>query len=172
MLLVGRVAERDVARVSRAERAEATLLDGTVVAGRVSFVGSRNDTATRTYPVEIEVANPEYLIRSGITSSIRIPVDTVNAHRVSAALLTLDDAGNIGLRTVNGSQRVDFHRVEILGDEDGDVWITGLPEVATVITVGHELVVPGERVDVQLEASRDDGAGSHAARDRGARATQ
>jgi hypothetical protein len=35
------------------------------------------------------------------------------------------------------------------------VWVSGLPEVATVITVGQELVVPGERVDVTFEAGSE-----------------
>jgi membrane fusion protein, multidrug efflux system len=151
LLLVGRVAERDVTSVALASEAEATLLDGRQVSGRVAFVGSRSDTATRTYPVEIEIDNPDYLIRSGVTAHIRIPVETISAHRVSAALLALDDSGRLGIRTLNGNDRVEFNLVEILGDDGDSIWVAGLPRVATVITVGQELVIPGERVRVSFD---------------------
>jgi multidrug efflux system membrane fusion protein len=42
--------------------------------------------------------------------------------------------------------------VKVLKSEAGGVWVTGLPEVATVITVGQEMVVAGEVVDVVYEA--------------------
>jgi membrane fusion protein, multidrug efflux system len=162
MLLVARVPERDVGQVARATHATATLLDGRTVRGQVTFVGSRSDTATRTYPVEIQVDNPDFEIRSGVTAQITVPVDSIMAHRVSPALLTLDDAGRMGIRILNGDNRVEFHNVEILGDDAGDIWIAGLPEIATVITVGQELVVPGERVQVTYE----DGDSRRAASDR------
>jgi membrane fusion protein, multidrug efflux system len=165
MLLVGRVAERDVAQVARASRAEATLLDGTPVSGQISFVGSRSDASTRTFPVEITVANPHFQLRSGVTAHIRIPGDAVLAHKVSSALLSLDDDGRVGIRTLNGRDRVEFHHVVILGDDDGDVWVVGLPEAATVITVGQELVVPGQQVLVSYEETDSGSAvADHAAR--------
>ena len=37
-----------------------------------------------------------------------------------------------------------------MSDDDHGVWVTGLPDVATIITVGQELVVHGEVVDAVL----------------------
>jgi multidrug efflux system membrane fusion protein len=151
MLLVGRVAERDVVRLSVGAQAHGTLIDGTTVGGRVTFVGQQSDVATRTYPIEVEVANSDYRLRSGITTQIRIPVRTVPAHRISSALLALDDSGRVGVRTVDREGLVEFHNVEILAEDSGAVWVSGLPEVTTLITVGQELVVPKQRVDVDYE---------------------
>jgi multidrug efflux system membrane fusion protein len=47
---------------------------------------------------------------------------------------------------------VAFHPVDILAEDGGAVWVSGLPEVTTLITVGQELVVPGQRVEVDYEA--------------------
>lgn len=153
MLLVGRVAEREVGRIEVGMPARGTLINGKTASGRVTFVGKRSDQATRTYPIEVEVANPDFSLRSGITTEIAIPVDVALAHRISPSLLALDDAGDIGVRTVDVDQRVEFHQVEILADDGGAIWVRGLPEVATLITVGQELVVPGEKVASVRELS-------------------
>ena len=92
-------------------------------------------------------------MRSGVTTQIAIPVDTVMAHRISPALLALDDEGRVGVRTLDGDNRVVFNLVKIIHDEGGAVWISGLPETATLITVGQELVVPRQQVDVVFETS-------------------
>lgn len=155
MLLVGRIAERDVRDIEVGAAATATLIDGTSLMGQVSFVGRQSDDATRTYPIEIEVPNPDYRIRSGITAQIAIPTATVLAHLVSPALLALDDQGGLGLRTIDDDLRVVFNSVELLAEENGHVWVSGLPEVITLITVGQELVVPGQRVEVDYERSSE-----------------
>lgn len=155
MLLAGRVSERDVHSVVLGGQAEGALASGERVTGTVTFVGKQSDPATRTYPVEVQVPNPGYRLRSGITTEIFLPIGTQLAHKVSPSLLALDDAGRIGLRTLDAENRVEFHLVQVIGDDAGAVWVSGLPEVATLITVGQELVVPGERVDVTFEATTD-----------------
>ncbi len=155
MLLTGRVAERDVSRLNKGITATGTLIDGTTISGGITFIGNKADPDTRTYAVEVEVPNPDYTLRSGITTEIRIPVESHMAQRVSPALLTLDDSGDIGIRTLNADNRVEFHKVEILRDDGKGIWVSGLPSVATLITVGQELVVPGEEVDVTFEASEE-----------------
>lgn len=152
MLLVGRVAEKDVHLLKVEQPVTGVLSDGSTIEGPVSFIGAQSDPATRTYAVEIEVPNESYELRSGLTTEIRIPVAEVLAHKISPALFALDDAGKIGVRTVNDDGVVEFHHVTIVRDETDGVWVSGLPVVATLITVGQELVVPGEIVEVDFEA--------------------
>ena len=64
--------------------------------GKLSFIGKQSDPVTRTYPVEITVANADYSLRSGLTVNIRVGLDEVLAHRVSPSLLTLSDDGDNG----------------------------------------------------------------------------
>lgn len=147
MLLVGRVSEQDVINLRVGQLATGYLRNGTSVTGPVTFIGQLTDPTTRTYAVEIELANPDRSLRSGITTEIHIPVETVLAQKISPALISLDDAGEIGIRTVNKSNIVEFHHVEILADASDGIWVHGLPNRAGVITVGQELVTAGERVD-------------------------
>ena len=151
MLLVGQITERDVARIRVGEQAFGELATGERLSGSIGFIGQQADPTTRTYRVEIEVPNADYALRSGITADILIAAETSPAHHVSPALFALDDEGAVGIRLVDGNDRVAFRRVEILRDEAEGVWVTGLPEVATIITVGHEFVVPGEALDIDFE---------------------
>ena len=154
MLLVGQLMEKDIARIRVGERAFGELATGERLTGSIGFIGQQADPATRTYRVEVEVPNPDYALRSGITTDLLIAAETAPAHHVSPALFGLDDAGAVGVRTLDADNRVEFNRVTILRDDAEGVWITGLPDVATLITVGHEFVVPGERVDVDFEPTR------------------
>lgn len=86
-----------------------------------------------------------------MSAQIRLPVRTVLAHQISPALLALDTEGGIGLRTLSEDNIVEWHAVEIVGDDDDGAWVTGLPDVARVITVGQELVVAGDEVDAVYE---------------------
>jgi len=147
MLLTGRISERDVIDLQVGQQALGFLSNGSQVAGPVSFIGQQSDPVTRTYPVEIELPNTDASLRSGITTRIEIPVEQVMAHKVTPALLGLDDAGNLGIRTINDDYIVEFHPVAILADTTDGVWVTGLPNRVGVITVGQELVTAGERVE-------------------------
>lgn len=165
MLLVGGISERDVPRFDVGSAASGRLATGETVAGVVSFVGHQADVGTRTYRVEVTVPNKDYALRSGVTTAIAIDVGEMTAHKVSPALLALDDDGTVGLRIVDAEDRVRFVAVDVVADDEDGVWVRGLPPVATVITVGHQYVVDGELVVVQLEGV---GASSAAERDRDA----
>ena len=117
------------------------------IQGVVSFIGMQSDPSTRTYPVEITVENADYSIRSGLTVSVKIALDEVQAHQVSPALFTLNDVGDIGVKTVDENKRVVFHKVRIIEDGIGGVWVAGLPEATHLITVGQEFVSAGEVVE-------------------------
>ena len=153
MLLVGRVSEQEVAELTVGQEAIGYLRNGVSVRGPVSFIGQQNDPTTRTYEIEIELANPQQSIRSGITTEIHIPVESVLAQKVSPALFSLDDNGGVGIRTINEDNIVEFHPVSILSDAVDGVWVSGLPNRAGVITVGQELVTAGERVDPVFQGS-------------------
>ena len=93
MLLVGRVPERDVLRVLPGQPATGLLSDGTQVSGQIRFVGQQSDPETRSYALEVQIPNPDYRLRSGVSTDIVIPVAEVMAQKVSPALFALNDAG-------------------------------------------------------------------------------
>ena len=144
-LAVGAVSERDVSQVKVGEPADATLVTGETVQGRVYFVASKADTTTRTFRIEIELPNPDAKLRDGVSADIQIPVKELRAAKISPGILVLDDNGVVGVRTVeNGTVR--FKPVEIVSDGPDGMWVTGIPDGTTIITVGQEFVSEGSRV--------------------------
>ena len=151
MLLVGRVSETEVHRFEVGAAASGRLATGAPIAGPVSFIGRQADPGTRTYRVEVTLPNPDYALRSGLTAQFEVTFGETLVHKVSPALLVLDDAGRVGLRIVEAGDTVAYAHVDIVDDGDDGVWVAGLPRRATVITVGHQFVVAGDRVRVDLE---------------------
>ncbi len=153
ILLIGQVAERDIGKLQIGAVGRAELIDGSVVEGRVRFIATTAQRETRTFRVELEAPNPTHRLRDGITADIRFQAETVPAHFVSPALLTLDNQGRIGVRAVDAAGKVTFWPAEVIGDAADGVWLTGLPERLTLITVGQEFVRAGDKVRTVREAA-------------------
>ena len=147
MLFVGNVTENERRFLKTGQVAQATLSTGEVIEGEVTFVAKTAEESTRTYRINIEVENEDFHIPSGLTAQIRIPVETIQAQKISPALLVLDDEGQLGVRGINAENIVQFYPVEVVSDEADGIWVSGLPEVAQLIVVGQQLVVSGQRVD-------------------------
>lgn len=147
MLVSADVTETEVESLRLGGRVSARTSTGREIEGVVTFIGKQSDPVTRTYAVEITVENPDYSIRSGLTVNVRFGLGEVQAHRISPALFTLDDQGEMGVRTIDKSNRVKFHTVRIIEDGPEGVWITGLPRTTRLITVGQEFVSAGQLVE-------------------------
>lgn len=146
------ISEFDARYVQVGDAGAARLATGEQVSGRIRYVAPVADEATRTYTVELEVDNGDGRLRAGGTAELLIPAELVSAHRISPSLLTLDDAGNIGIKLVGDQGRVEFFVADIaMANADG-VWITGLPSTATFITVGQGFVTEGALVRAVSEA--------------------
>jgi len=150
-LVVGQVSEQDVGIIALETLGTAKLITGRTVFGQVRFISSTADPRTRTFRMELEVANPGHELRDGVTAEIRLPVKRIIAHHLSPALLTLDDAGNVGVRIVNAAGLAEFKPVTVEADDGDGVWVTGLPPTVTVITVGQDFVTDGRTITVTLE---------------------
>src|SRR3546814_16289013 len=85
MLIVTQVNERDVRRLAVGAPGEARLMGGEPVSGRIRHISAVADEATRTFRVELEVANADSRIADGMTAEIALPLSATTAHRVSPA---------------------------------------------------------------------------------------
>ena len=152
IIVSANLSEFDARYVDVGKRAEAQLATGELVRGTIRYVAPVADTATRTFAVELEVDNEDGKLRIGGTAELRIPAEIVNAHRVSPSLLTLDDAGNVGLKIINNAGKVEFVVADIALSSSDGVWVAGLPDTATIITVGQGFVTSGSLVDAVAES--------------------
>lgn len=151
IIVAGFVPEAEVNRITEGVRAGARMVDGTTVQGTVSFLSRSADEKTRTFLVEIEVANPDLKIRDGQTADILIESDGATAHLLPQSSLTLNNEGTLGVRIVDGDGTARFREVQLLKDTAQGVWLGGLPQEVNVILVGQEYVVDGSPVLASYE---------------------
>lgn len=140
------IAERNVAQVTTGTVAKGTLVSGLPVEGTVRYVSKIGSDATRTFRAEIAVPNSDGAIAEGLTTEVRLPTGAQNAHLVSPSILTLNDAGMVGVKAVDAEDRVVFHEVKLVADTPDGVWLSGLPETVRLIIVGQEFVRAGQTV--------------------------
>jgi len=151
VIVTANVSEFDARYVETGQKAQARLATGETVQGTIRYVAPVADEATRTFTVELEVDNSNGSLRAGGTAELQVPAERVLAHRISPSLLTLDDAGNVGVKIVNEDGEVEFVVADVALSTNEGVWIAGLPDLATIITVGQGFVVPGTTVDTVPE---------------------
>jgi len=141
--LVGFVPELEVDRLQLGAMAGARLASGREVRGEVSFISRSADDTTRTFQVEVRIANADLQIRDGQTAEILVASEGTEAHLLPGSALTLDDDGAIGIRSVDADSRARFLPVTVLRDTVDGIWVDGLPDSVDVIVVGQEYVAEG-----------------------------
>ena len=153
LLATGQASEREVAPLKLGQSVNVQLSNGDRVDGTISFISRTADPQTRTYRVEATLSTAGVSVRDGITAQITVPLQEVTAHRITPAVLALDDAGKVGVRIINAQQRVEFHHVEVVRETAEGIWVTGLPAEINLITVGQEMVADGDKVEVSPDNS-------------------
>ena len=149
MLFIASVPEARIQYAKVGLKAAVTTITGNKAEGTVSYIAPTADDATRSFPIEIDLPNADLTLRDGITAEAVVNVGTAPVHVLPQSVLTLDDEGVLGIRTVEAGNKVAFHAVTIIRDTREGVWVTGLPFKVNVITVGQEFVQPGQIVDAK-----------------------
>ncbi|AVX05025.1 efflux RND transporter periplasmic adaptor subunit [Maritalea myrionectae] len=145
LIFVGDVAESNIDAVRIGLPVTVKTITGRVIEGKVAYISPTANTATRAFPVEVELPNPNHSVRAGLTAEASAVLGTVPAHLIPQSVLTLDNDGTLGVRAVKDGE-VSFHPIEIVQDSQQGIWVTGLPESINIITVGQEYVVAGQQV--------------------------
>ncbi len=146
ILAVGSVTQLERGRLVLGDQGLARLVTGQIADGTIRYIASEADQETRTFRVELELQNPTRALVAGVTTEISIPVRSVTAYRISPALLSLNSRDQLGVKGVDRDDVVRFYPIEIVRATADDLWVSGLPKDARVITVGQGFVRAGERV--------------------------
>ncbi|TVR98538.1 MAG: efflux RND transporter periplasmic adaptor subunit [Rhodospirillales bacterium] len=156
------VVERMGGTVEIGSRADVRLVTGERLTGTVAYAARMANPTTRTFRVDLEVPNPDGSIPDGVTAEVLMPLGTTMAHRITPAILALDDHGAVGVKRVAEDGTVVFETISIIDDTPNGMWVAGLPERSRLITVGQEFVRPGQRVRPVLSDGPALAAGSSA----------
>jgi len=141
------VAQTDYPFLKVGNPAQVLLATGEQLAGKIRFIAPKADENTKTFKVEILLQDTENL-PSGISVTAQIPKAQELAHFISSALLTLDDHGVIGVKTVDAESRVQFYPVQIVQAAQKGIYVSGLPQQVQLIVTGQGFVQTGQRVIV------------------------
>lgn len=151
MLFTGQISERQVGRIDTGMPAEVSLVSGETTTGTVRYISPSADAQTRTFRIEIELAEAEG-VRDGMTAEALIGLPSIQAFRIMPSWLTLADDGTIGIRIAGDGDIVEFKPVSIIAQEADGFWINGPSNGDRIITLGQEYVVAGEAVDPELDS--------------------
>ena len=137
--------------VVEGQDARVIFLDGETRQGTVQYVSVMADEETRTFPARVRVANPDRDLPAGTSVTVEIPVATVHAHAISPALISQNEAGELGVKVAEsddaGKTRARFVRVFPVRANAERIWVTGLPETVRLISLGQGFVRDGDIVE-------------------------
>jgi len=154
VLAVGSVSERNIGSIKIGAKGQVTFIGGGKAAGKIRYIASVANPETRSFRIELEIPNPDYRVRAGLTAELALPLAPVSAHVVSPAVMTLADDGRIGVRIVDAADIVRFMPISILTESSDGLWISGLRDGDRLITIGHEYVKAGQKVRPVNEAAK------------------
>ena len=91
LLVVAHVAESQITKIRNGAPASAILATGENVTGFVRYIAESPSLATRTFQIEVEVENKNFLLRDGVSADLEIESERVRASQIPRSALTLDD---------------------------------------------------------------------------------
>jgi HlyD family secretion protein len=161
--LVVNVVERDLSELQAGDDAqvEVDAYPGERFKGRIARVAPVLDPATRTAPIEIEIANTDFRLKPGMYARVGITTDVKKETLVVPINAVADLGGRRGVfQHMNG---VAVFRTVELGTENDDVVevLAGLNDGDQVITTGARALRDGDRI--LLAGAQRGGRGGRAA---------
>jgi multidrug efflux system membrane fusion protein len=153
-IITGDLSEREVTELQNGQKGYAILTGDIRVEGVLRYIANSADPQSRTYRFELEISNsPVTVARMGLSAEIHLPIREVKAHRLTPALLSLNDEGDIGVKGVDASGVVSFYPITIARSDADGFWVTGPPEQIDLVTVGQGFIRAGDRVETTLETA-------------------
>jgi multidrug efflux system membrane fusion protein len=146
LLAIGEVSERDVKFLTLGDKAEIRLVDGTDVEGTLRYISRDASAATRTFRIEVAIPNENKELPAGMTAEITLRGQPTDAVVLPRSVVTLSDAGDIGIRAVDSQDKVVFFPIDIVDDTPTGLILAGIPADARVIVAGQDLVAEGAQV--------------------------
>lgn len=143
--------ESQIGLISRNSTADVLLATGERRSGKIVFIEAKANPSTRTFKAEIHVPNSDFLLKAGVTATVRISSGITLAQRVPGNILSLADNGKVGIRYIDNQNIVRFAEVVTIDSNETDLWVTGLPDETRVIVEGQDFVSVGMDVNFSEE---------------------
>jgi multidrug efflux system membrane fusion protein len=146
------IGEQDLKKMKK--EMKCSFPDYPSITGKVSFISLVAQSETRSFGIEILADNPQHILQDGQSVTLLCSIGSKSAHKISPALLSLNDQGIMGIKTIDVTSKVQFYPIEIVSHRPDALWVDGLPPQAKIISVGHEYVNPGQIVKGVLASAQ------------------
>ena len=150
----GEVSERDLRYLKIGDAADVRLVNGETHRGTLRYISRDASAATRTFPIEVAIPNPDGNIPAGMTAEVVVRAEPADAVVLPRSVVTLSASGDLGIRAVGADGKVTFHPIDLIDDSPTGLVLGGIPADARVIVAGQDLVVEGETVNA-VEADQE-----------------
>lgn len=153
------VAQQTLPQLKVGKAIDVKLITGEVLSGKLTFISSVAYSSSRSFTVEAQVDNVGGKIAAGVSASLIVPVEQVDAAFISPSTLSLGDTGELGVKTIDENQQVVFTPIKLISSSLDGAWVTGIPDNSRVITLGQGFVKSGQKVE-PVKASTASGEAS------------
>lgn len=157
--LVAHVFERDAVRVQVGTTGNASFaaLPGKTVEGKILWIGSVVESASRTVPVRLEVPNADGALRPGMSATVSIPVGEASGNVVAVPIAAVQRVGDKwSVFTPKGPGVFEAVAVGRGRDLGGEV------EILSGLAPGAEVVVDGAfLLKAEFDKARGEGGHDH-----------
>ena len=147
------VSEADISKLKLGESAVATFFNHNNVNVEISYIAHEANAKTGTYLVEVIADNPNFSLRAGMSGRLKFSQPPVQAQLIPASLIVLDAKGEPSVRVVDENNLVKQINITVVGETEQGLWVQGLPDMITLITVGQNYVSEGEMVETYFPPS-------------------
>ncbi len=145
--VTAQAAQQTIALLETGKEIHVELISGDQLPGKLKYISSVADSATRSFEVEAEVENVDAKYSAGVSASLVVPIEQVEAVFISPSTLALGDGGELGVKLVNENNEVMFNPISLISTSIDGAWVTGIPDNSRVITLGQGFVKAGQIVE-------------------------
>lgn len=146
VIVAAEVTESEAGLLKTGMAGTVLLADGRTFPAKLRYVARTASNQTRTFPIEAELETGDAIVAAGVTATLTVPAGKVPATLIERSLLTLSDAGELGVRHVLADSTVAFAPIRVIDETPEGAWVTGLPETATLIAIGQDYLNDGVKV--------------------------
>ncbi|MGB1361270.1 MAG: efflux RND transporter periplasmic adaptor subunit [Alphaproteobacteria bacterium] len=102
--------------------------------GTVKAISSTPEPVVKTYRLVGDIENDDFT--NGEPIKIKIKLKSTMAHFVPSSLFNVDPDGDLAIKILNASNKVEFKKVTILQENLDGSWVSGLDAETTILTDG------------------------------------
>jgi multidrug efflux system membrane fusion protein len=146
LVVRGDVTQHDIQHLYAGQAATMILSNGKQYRGKVRYLSSVADDKTNTFRVEVIINNKTAHLLGGLSVELHIPLETIQAIKITPALMALNESGEIGIKWVKDGV-VQFTPIDVVRSDTDGTWIRGLEDNIDIISVGQAFVREGDKVE-------------------------